>query len=307
MTQDTKEPVDAIYVAASARDARFTRICVASIRHFYPDVPIKLLVGGKIESGLMDELERIWNVQDSGIPAGEWGWGFVKLEPLFRRTKERFLVLDSDTAFCGPVLDAWAQCTGDFLVVEEEQNEADTHQLYYDWRKVAAVDPGARPPQFVFNSGQWFGTSGLLSRQDFAPLVDWSTMPPKLRHPELFMPGDQGVLNYVLNQKAQLEGLKVDRQLIMRWPGDGMEGIDAEAIVDGRAPALIVHWAGFKGRRLSDFPGSDLLRYFEARYYEHSPGGAALRSLRSVKYPMQYLYLKVADMVIYRLTGSKSI
>jgi hypothetical protein len=274
--------VDVIYVAASACDARFTRICIASIRHFYPDAPIRLLVGGKLEPGLAEELARNWNVQPAAIPAGEWGWGFVKLEPLFGPAGERFLVLDSDTAFAGPVLDAWANCPADFLVDDELQSEADTHRLYYDWRRVTEIDPAALPPQFVFNSGQWFGTSGVLRREDFAAFIDWSHMPPKLRQAGIFMPGDQGILNYVLNQKMQLEGLKVERRKIMHWPGHGMEGLDAASVEFGRAPSRIVHWAGFKGGRLGSFPGADLLRYFEAKFYGQTKGGNLKRVWRGM-------------------------
>ena len=95
--------IDCIYIAASARDARFTRICVASVRYFYPDIAIKLLVGGPLQRGLADELQRHWNVGVAQLPAGDYGWGFVKLEPLFMPSKERFLVLDSDTVIAGPV------------------------------------------------------------------------------------------------------------------------------------------------------------------------------------------------------------
>ena len=134
------------------------------------------------------------DVEVANIHPGNWGWGFVKLEPLFGPPGERFLVLDSDTVFVGDALRSWAGSAADFMVDDEQQSEADTHRLYYDWRKIAAIDPGAQPPQFVFNSGQWFGTAGVLTRKDFAILVDWSHMPPRLRHPNLFMPGDQGVL-----------------------------------------------------------------------------------------------------------------
>ena len=193
----TPARLDCIYISASARDARYTRICVASIRHFYPDVPIKLLAGGPLEQGLREELARYWDVRMASTRPGDWGWGFVKLEPLFGPQGERFMVLDSDTVFGGEVLGTWADSSADFLVDDEQQSEADTRRLYYDWRKVAAVDPAARPPQFVFNSGQWFGTAGVIVRSDFALLMDWSGMPPKLLHPDLLMPGDQGVLNYV--------------------------------------------------------------------------------------------------------------
>jgi hypothetical protein len=291
--------LDAIYVTASARDARQTRICVASIRHFYPDAPIRLLVGGILEPGLADELARYWDVTLADVPPGEWGWGFVKLEPLFGPPGERFLVVDSDTVFVGPVLQAWAECAGQFMVDDEEQSEADTHRLYYDWRQVVDVDPSALAPQFVFNSGQWFGTAGVLTRADFIAYIDWSVMPPRLRHTGLFKNGDQGLFNYVLNQKAQIAGLAVMRHKLMRWPGHGMAGLGLDIVRAGKAPPLIVHWAGYKSGRLSSLPGSELLRYFEQRYYDRLPGGFAKRAWRRVRYPMQFMLRKFADKVAF--------
>jgi hypothetical protein len=276
--------IDCIYVTASAHDARYTRICIASIRYFYPNIVIKLLAGSRLEAGLRDELGRHWDVSLSDVPAGDWGWGFVKLEPLFGTPGERFLIVDSDTVFAGDILATRAASSADFLVDDEQQSESDTHRLYYNWRKVALVDPAARPPRFVFNSGQWFGTAGLLNRDDFALLMDWSKKPPRLRHPELFMPGEQGVLNYVLNRKAMLEGLCVDRRKIMRWPGHGMDDITAAMVGAQRAPAVIVHWAGLKNRRLRAMPGADILSLFERRYYERMPFGALRRRMRSDRY-----------------------
>jgi len=284
--------LDAIYVAASSRDSRFTRICVASIRHFYPQVPIRILAGGPLQPGLSQELQRHWNAWPAALPSGDWGWGFIKLEPLFGPAGERFLVLDSDTAFVGPVLeiwaDAWARCGAHFLVDDELQTTADTQRLYYDWRKLRRIDPAASPPQFVFNSGQWFGTAGLLQRRDFLPLINWDAMPPRLRHRDLFMPGDQGILNYVINQRALQGALIVCRRPIMRWPGHGLAGISAAAIAAGRCPALIVHWAGFKAARLGALPGADLLRFFEARYYGRLPAGRCRRQLAALAQPLHH-------------------
>ena len=278
--------MDCIYVAASAHDARYTRVCIASIRHFYPRTPIKLLAGGPLESGLRKELTRYWNVKIADIRPSDWGWGFVKLEPLFGRPGERFLVLDSDTVVVGDILEIWADSTADFLVDDEQQTVADTQRLYYDWRKMAAIDRQARQPEFVFNSGQWFGTAGVLTRHDFALWVDWSGTPPQLRHPRLFMPGDQGVLNYVLNQKAILDGVLVERRRIMRWPGHGLEGISAQSVAARKAPPLVVHWAGMKKPHFSAMAGGDLLRFFEHLYYSRVPAARARQFWAGVKYPV---------------------
>jgi hypothetical protein len=268
--------VDRIYICASTLDSRYTRICVASIRYFYPDVPIRLLVGGPLQRGLADEVQRHWNVGTADLPRGDYGWGFVKLEPLFGRSSEKFLVLDSDTVLTGQVLDIWSESPASFLVDDEEQSEADTKRLYYDWEKVRKIDPNARPPRFVFNSGQWFGTAGVLTRADFAPWVEW-TIPRRLRYPEHFMPGDQGILNYVLNQKAAIDGLCVERRQIMRWPGHAMDGLDVESVSKRAAAPLVVHWAGVKKARQRDMIGADLLAYFEKVYYQRLPAGNARR------------------------------
>lgn len=249
---------------------------MASVRHFYPDIPVRLLVGGCLQRGLAEELQQYWNVGTADIPGGEYGWGFVKLEALFGLPGEKFLVLDSDTVLTGRVLDLWNETRAPFLVDDEKQSEADTKCLYYDWEKVRKIDPDARPPMFVFNSGQWFGTAGVLTRDDFAPWVEW-TIPRTISPQGHFMNGEQGILNYVLNQKAAIEGLRVERRQIMRWPRHSMDGLDAETVSKRAAKPLVVHWAGIKRVRQRDMIGADLLAYFERLYYQRLPAGKARR------------------------------
>jgi hypothetical protein len=259
---------------------------VASIRCVYSDVPIKLLAGGALEHGLEEELRRYWNIGIAALPRGDWGWGFIKLEPLFGPPGERYLVMDSDTVMAGPVLDLWTREDAPFVVDEEEQTEAATKRLYYNWRQVAGIDPLARAPQFVFNTGQWFGTAGLLTRTDFAQLLDWAGMPPRLRHAGYFKNGEQGLLNYVLNQKAALDGLAVARRKIMLWPGHGMDGVTAAAVAERRAPPRIIHWAGMKAGRIGAMVGADILAHFERIYYARLPQGRVRRTVRQIAYPV---------------------
>ena len=268
--------IDCVYIAASARDARYTRICVASVRHFYPDIPIRLLVGGRLQRGLVDELRQYWNVGTADLPRGDYGWGFVKLESLFGPSGERFLVLDSDTVLTGQVMEIWNEFPAPFLVDDEQQSEANTKRLYYDWENVREIDQDSRPPKFVFNSGQWFGTAGVLTRDNFAPWLEW-TIPRTISPPGYFMNGEQGILNYVLNQKAATDGLHVERRQIMRWPRHSMSGLDAETVSRRAAEPLVVHWAGMKRVRQRDMIGADLLAYFEKKYYQRLPAGKARR------------------------------
>lgn len=255
-----------------------TRICVASIRYFYPDIPIRLLAGETLQHGLAGELHRYWGVDLVDLPGGDYGPGFVKLEPLFGRQGESFLLIDVDTAFSGPVLDLRGGSDAQFIVDKEELPDADSKRLYYDWDKIREIDPQVQPARFAFNTGQWFATAGVLKREDFDPWVQWS-MPRSLRHPDLFMVGDQGVMNYLILQKEVIAGLRVERRAIMRWPGHSMKDLSAESIAKRTAPAHVIHWAGMKKTALRNMVGSDILLFFEKFYYTRFPAGTLRRWL----------------------------
>jgi hypothetical protein len=148
-------PIDCVYIAASAQDARYTRICVASIRFFYPHIPIRILPGGRLQAHLVRELRQYWDVELAELAEeGNYGWGFVKLETLFGPPGQRFLVLDSDTVITGPVLDLWSDSRSSFLVDDEHQPESRAKEIYYDWEKLRGFDPNAQPPGFLFNT--WY-------------------------------------------------------------------------------------------------------------------------------------------------------
>jgi hypothetical protein len=273
---DGRKSVDCIYLAACARDARLTRICIASIRYFYPDVPIKLLAGDIIQSGLAAEVKKYWNVDLVDLPVGDYGWGMVKLEPLFGPVGQRFMVVDVDTVFTGKVLDLRAQSDAPFFVDDEQLSEANFKRLYYDWDKLRDIDANVQSATKAFNVGQWFGTAGLVQREEFDRWVEW-TLPRRLRYPDLFMGGDQGVCNYVILQKEALAGLRIDRRTFMRWPGNGMADLDVESVAGGTAPALVIHWAGMKAIFLRNMVGGDLLQFFERFYYTKVPAGQLRR------------------------------
>jgi hypothetical protein len=269
-------PTQRIYLGACAWDGRLTRICVASIRYFYPDIPIQVLAGDRLELGLAAELKRYWNVDVAVLPSGDYGSGFVKLEPLFGPSGQRFMVVDVDTIFAGKVLDAHADAAAPFVVDDENLPEADLKRLYYDWDALRGVDPRVQPAWRAFNTGQWFGVAGVLTRADFDPWVEW-TMPRRLRFPQHFMTGDQGIQNYVLIQKAALEGLALERRRIMRWPGHGLDDIDVGRVARGEAPPVVIHWAGMKGLLLRDMVRGELLQFFEDHYYARLPAGRLRR------------------------------
>lgn len=298
---DGAAAVDCIYLAACARDARLTRICIASIRHFYPDVPIKILPGDIIEPGLAAEVAKYWNVGLVDLPIGDYGWGMVKLEPLFGPSGQRFMVCDVDTIFAGPVLDVRAKSDAPFFVDDEQLSDADSRRLYYDWDKLKAIDLNAVSAIPAFNVGQWFGTAGLVKREEFDRWVEW-TLPRRLTYQQYFMGGDQGVMNYVLLQKETYEGLRIERHPLMRWPGypNALGDLGVRNVADRTAPPVVIHWAGMKCLFLKDMVGCELLQYFEDLYFSRLPFGRIRRILGAGRFVWNRIWYEISRRIKLR-------
>jgi hypothetical protein len=124
----------------------------------------------------------------------------------------------------------------------------------------------------------------------------------------VFKNGDQGVLNFIVNEQARLGKIRVARVPLMRWPGHGMQGLDADQVAKRTAAPLVVHWAGMKKARQRDMVGADLLAYFENNYYKRLPAGGARRILDiSRDYLFQWLHsIQVRMTLAFRKRVAKA-
>ncbi len=299
--------IDRIYIAAHRADLRLTRICVASIRQWYPEIPIFLLKDDVSGPFCTREIEEVWDVQL--WPTGErsFGWGFIKLEPLFDAGRIRYLVLDSDIVFLGRVIDALERFDTDFVVQQELQPASDVAPLYFDTTKIRASFNSDFPgPSFTFNSGQYVATSGLLSREDFGDLVVW-TEPRRVRYSEMFNQGDQGVLNYVVNERAAAGAITVARTPFMKWGREEMSEFAVAKLGDASPYPFVIHWAGLKKARLGRMLRADILRYFEGAYYAKITNGFARRHSRVLRSEIERWSTRVgrlAGRIMGRLRSS---
>lgn len=259
--------IDKICIATYPGDAPFRRACVASIRFYYPDIPIYLVkdeLHGPFDTS---DLESEFAVQRYPTPLTRFGWAMGKLEPLFEKTRSRFLVLDSDIVFVGPVLSRLEAIDADFVVSGEPGVHTQMKKIYFDLSKVKKFDPDYVFPGFTFNAGQWVGTSGIFSRDDLARFVDWNVSPPQGKLPKLFPLADQGVLNFLLARESQKGRIRLAETPFMIWGGSKeIEKLTLDGIRRGEYPSL-VHWAGIKMptglRKLyRRFPRKDILDHF---------------------------------------------
>jgi hypothetical protein len=269
--------IDRVYIAAHRKDLRLTRICIASVRRWYPDIPIFLLKDETNGAFSTREIETTWNVSVWPTKDRAFGWGFIKLEPLFDSERHRFLMLDSDIVFLGRVIEALDRFDTDFVVQEEIQPPHRLPDLYFDPDRIRETfNPDLPDPAFTFNTGQYVGTSGLLARDDFEELVVWKE-PRRVRHPDMFNPGEQGVLNYVVLEKLAAGAISVARTPFMKWGEEEMSPFEV-ASLNGDSPyPFVIHWAGLKKLRLRTMLRADILRHFEAAYYGRLSFGRARR------------------------------
>jgi hypothetical protein len=261
--------VSKIYINTYKYDFHFAAICAASVRYWYPEIPIFLIKD--TGSGEFDTiiLERAFNVSILQTKRRKFGWGFGKWEPLFDESRHGFLVLDADTAMTGPVLDVINEVDVEFIVDEEIQPSLDRfNEIYYDRDKISEINPHFKVPDYSFNEGQWFGTSGILKRSDFDEILNW-TEPPTPKYPKIVKQGAQGHLNYTFQLFEQLSRITIARKKIMIWPeGSSANFIDLESIKlrTDKYP-YIVHWAGFSVNNLSNLPRYDIIQFYKHFFY----------------------------------------
>jgi len=261
--------VKTIYINTCKFDFNFAKICIASIRFWYPDIEIKLIKDFGRGNFSTRRVQKKWHVGLLKLPRRVLGWGYGKLEPLFLENPHSFLILDSDTVMVGPVLESLKSINAKFIVDEETITFKRFNELYYNVDRITELAPGFKFPGYGFNSGQWVGTAGVLKRTDFERTLQWS-YPPKPIHPEIVFEGDQAHLNFTLHMKQQFEGLSVARQRIMVWPEkQNADFLDLEKIArKSRDYPYIVHWAGMKFKKMSELPRADILEFYADLYYK---------------------------------------
>lgn len=280
--------IDRVYIAGYKNDLRWTQCCVASIRCWYPELPITLIKDESHGAYDTSEMETCWQVELFQGEGRVFGPGLAKLEPFFLPAGQRCLVLDSDIVFVGPVLGRLESCDEDVVVETYGVALHDLANLVYDLEKLQELDPAFSYPGFNFNSGQFVVATGLLKREDLMPLVSASE-PPQLLYPDIFKWADQGLLNYLLPKLAAEGRFTLGRAPFMHWAGTLPSNQIRLWHLNQHSPhRAVVHFAGPKHVLFSANRNGHLLRHFEAAYYARLPHGRQrlikdrLRRLRAV-------------------------
>lgn len=281
--------IDGVVISCYQSDLQMTRICVASVRFWYPHVPVWLLKDQQYGNFGSNEIEKYWKVQVYPAPRKKLGWGFGKLEVITESPARRLLLLDSDTVFAGRVLD-YLESFDEDLVVENKDYVAinEVEDQFFPLDRIHQMDSTFKFPGFGFNTGQIVVTTGLITKEDFNGLMDWQTM--AVKHPEIFKKGEQGLLNYIALRKMQRGELTLRREPFMVWPGEigHAKHIQVTDLTSDGLHQQVIHWAGLRwGKTPEEMLRSDILLHFENIYYGRVPLGAWLRKWRRARFRVQ--------------------
>jgi lipopolysaccharide biosynthesis glycosyltransferase len=279
--------IERIIVAGCARDFWLTRICVASIRYWYPDIPIGLIKDRSQGDFDIEEMTAAWNVHllaNPDPPKGKWS----KLEAFFQPNHQRFLLLDSDTVFLGPVLAELEKREEDFIVhwegtepLSEEEKLFYANKDYFQLEKLRSRFPDYEAPDYFFNGGHLVLTSGIVEREDFYPF--WTEDdPPEINCRDIFHRNyDQGLLNFILAEKQRQNLASVGACNFVCWPTSEITPqLQLEKLQKREGYPYLFHWAGVKPYFKSGLRRADVLGFYEDYYYSRIPEAARKRVRR---------------------------
>jgi hypothetical protein len=277
--------IDGVVISCYRFDLQLTRLCVASVRYWYPRIPVWLLKDRHYGDFSTQEMEKYWNVQVYPSRQKTQGWGFGKLEVMTESPARRLLLLDSDIVFAGKVIDRLEGFDEDLVVDKEDFDPAAVEVQFFSLDKLRQLDPNFVFPGYGFNGGQIVATTGRLTTHDFDGLLDWHTR--TATHPDVFKKGDQGLTNYVVLRKVQHGQLTIRRVPFMVWPGEAARAqhIHLEDLTPHSPHQQVIHWAGLGwGKTLQEMPRSEILLHFENIYYSRIPLGSWLRQWRRARF-----------------------
>jgi len=279
-----------IVVAVNKKDYWFCKICIASIRHFYPDHEIYLLKDESNGVFSTKEIEFYWDVKTIDFSVKKFGWSGSKMHFYTdKRFKDDvFFVIDCDIVFIGKILDNPFVLNFDTDIIISKEIVADPlstwfTKTYFDYKKVLTFDKAFVFPGYTFNCGQLFCKGSFLDRGLLEPYFDFNQF-PSWKRLDIFPMVDQSVFNYLLPTLENKNQLKIGKEDYMIWSeSTETQSLDLTDIIKGEQYLKIIHWAGaLRIPYINKMTRPDILNFFEINYYKIIPFGNYLRQLRKI-------------------------
>lgn len=264
-------PDISIVVFGNRKDFFLTKLCIASIRFYYPEVPV-FLVKDKLNGDFNTRrLRKVFKVELLDLGKKYYGWGAAKIHFILKEglPKKRYLCLDSDTIFVGKVLEKLNATSGDFVFNPHYLTPPftkDAIDIYFDPETIRENYPTYEYPGYFFNSGQMVVTPGLLKESLLSKTFQTKRYPYYLKK---FRCADQPILNMVMPVLKKEQNIEIEDMTFMRLsPQFFLDATnnDFEKFRDGKTK-ILVHYAGDRREyNLDKMRGNILLKGIKKEY-----------------------------------------
>ena len=243
-----------IIVCCCRFDSFFAKGCIASIRYFYPNIPITLFTDDSFDTRAIEhlftiEVIRREDIKDSFLRNSNTGWGLPKMTLFWEGPYERFLYLDADTLVWGDVIGRhlggddwdfvadvgdvegrpWVPSVGTDAWLRQEYFNPDLMQTYLpqlDWRRYA--------PWF-FCTGTFGCRRGVFDLDEYKHLLELRN-----RLPGLFPIGEMPLLNTLLflaHQRGEVRLRRASMQMVCDYTNAGW--LSQRFRINGGSPMII--------------------------------------------------------------------
>jgi len=263
----------AVVVFANRKDFFLTKLCVSSIRYYYPNVEIFMVKDQLNGNFNTKRFCNAFKVELIDLGRKFYGWSAAKVffNLSNKLPKRRYLTLDSDIIFVGRVLDKLNRETGNYVVHPEVYPQPFTDmvkKVFLDPEKIVQHFKEYEYPGFFFNAGQIVVTPGIITPELIAPAFTPKAY-PFYKDVETFPLVDQSILNISLAILSKHKKATVSKVPFMLWSVDFFadpSNNEFKKFADGSFEFL-VHYAGdTRVPQLEKMKGYELLKFFRDRY-----------------------------------------
>ena len=267
--------IDKIFVACSKKDFYFTKICIASIRYWCGySIPIELIIDNSWGDVKPERINKKWNVSiyrpEQKLFLGPYG----KIEVLFDNQANRVLILDSDIVFLGNLIEELEKYDEDFVAHSfcKYINDKEINEWWFELNELNKLDSSFFYPGFVFNSGHFVTSKHVFTQSDFDKYYTKTNGRVSLNRPDIFKCEDQGILNHVVLKQINENIIRFKHLnfMISRYDHEALADICLTDILNCKNQNKLIHYLGPKNGFINFLPCSDILRFFEAYYYENN-------------------------------------
>jgi len=193
-----------VIVGCYRQDYLFAKATCSSIRHGMGDIPITLLVDGRFPINELSQLYEVRalyreDVRNEFLRTTCTGWGLPKMIAFWESPYEKFLYLDADTVVWGDLMTKLKRMEDVDIITDQpacSYTESDVDKWFFQHQRIEALLPSfdwRRHCNDYFCTGVFCATRDMFDLEEFRMLLELAR-----REPNLFFPGDMGLLNLMI-------------------------------------------------------------------------------------------------------------